>query len=219
MQGNLLSFKFHNLSFWHWNCSHLIFCQTFLFVTEILNKMSKECTSRQHKHDRKGEGNFKHKTSQISNSVLSISTYLLSAQLFNQLSHARKSKIQNENLFNLFIKEIMSRKDISNGKLILIYLKLTHLSWHFKYWKLEVVKWEPIVDFNIWHWLNVTLSPNVPHVLISSTLERLWPGHPLVISGPLETSWKLNKNLYSVYDLYFQTTLPLLDELLNVSAR
>ena len=32
-----------------------------------------------------------------------------------------------------------------------------------------MVKWEPIVDSNIWQWLDVTLSPNSPHVLFSST--------------------------------------------------
>ena len=49
------------------------------------------------------------------------------------------------------------------------------------------------------------------------------PGHLLAISGPLETSSKFDKKnsivILFIYDLYFQTTLPLLDELLNVSAR
>ena len=56
-----------------------------------------------------------------------------------------------------------------------------------------MVKWEPIVDSSIWQWLDVTLSPNSPHVLFSSTLEKLWPGHLLAISGPLETSSKFDK--------------------------
>ena len=94
MQGNLLSFKFQILLILTLTLLLTSFSvKLFLFVTEILNKMSKECTSRQHKHDREGEGNFKHRTSQISNSVFSISTFLLSAQLFNQLSQAGKSKI------------------------------------------------------------------------------------------------------------------------------
>ena len=66
-----------------------------------------------------------------------------------------------------------------------------------------MVKWEPIVDSSIWQWLDVTLSPNNPHVLFSSTLEKLWPGHLLAISGPLETSSKFDKKKLLWFCLWF----------------
>ena len=72
---------------------HLIFCQTFLFVTEIFNKMSKSALQDNTNKTGTARGILNIIQSKSYNSVLSISTYLLSAQLFNQPTHARKSKI------------------------------------------------------------------------------------------------------------------------------